>query len=95
MLLNLLREKREEILRLTRQYGASNVRIFGSVARNTEDDQSDVDLLITPLPGMTLLNHYDLVCELEKLLNRKVDLVSDRALRPRIRESVLKEALTL
>ena len=91
----LLTEKREEILRLAEEHGAHNVRVFGSVARGEADDQSDVDLLVTLGPGVTLLKHSDLIHELEKLLSRRVDVISDRGLRPRIRERLLHEAIPI
>jgi len=91
----LLQGKREEILAIARRHGARNVRVFGSVARGEADERSDVDLLVSLDPGVTLLKHAALVRELGDLLGRKVDVVSDRALRPRIRDRVLDEAVAL
>ena len=53
----LLKEKREEILRLAAKHGARNVRVFGSVARGEADEQSDIDLLVDMEPGRSLLDH--------------------------------------
>ena len=92
---DILKENREEILRIAAQHGARNVRIFGSVARGEESDGSDVDFLVKLDPGTTLFNHAALLRELEKLLGFKVDVVSDRGWRPRIRERVLREAVPL
>ena len=94
-MLPLLVEKREEILRIAAKNGARNVRLFGSVVRGEADDRSDVDFLVTLEPGTTLLDHAALIMELEELLGRKVDVASDRGLRPRVRERVLNEAVQL
>jgi predicted nucleotidyltransferase len=94
-MLPLLVEKREEILRIAAKHGARNVRLFGSVVRGEADDRSDVDFLVTLEPGTTLLDHAALIMELEELLGRKVDVASDRGLRPRVRERVLNEAVQL
>jgi len=90
-----LRRKREEILRITERYGARNVRVFGSVARGENDEQSDVDFLVRIESCVTLLKHAAMVRELEALLGCKVDVVSESGLRPRMRERVLKEAAPL
>jgi len=66
---------REEILALARKYGVSDVRVFGSMARGTADDTSDVDLLVQPLPGTSLFDLGGLVMVTEQLLGRHVDVV--------------------
>jgi predicted nucleotidyltransferase len=91
----LLKSKREEILRITTQYGAQNVRVFGSVARGEESPESDIDFLVQLEPKTTLLKHNALIRELERLLGRKVDVVSERGLRQRIRDRVLNEAVPI
>ena len=90
-----LKENREEILRITARYGAHDVRVFGSVARGEADPDSDVDFLVRLEPGVTLLTHAAMVRELEELLGRKVDVVSERGLRSRIRDRILQEAVTV
>jgi uncharacterized protein len=92
---DLVKEKREEILRIAAKNGAGNVRIFGSVVRGEADLASDVDLLVTLEPGTTLLDHAALILELEELLGCKVDVASDRGLRPRVKERVLSQAVPL
>lgn len=87
--------KRGEILRLAAKHGARQVRIFGSVARGEARPESDVDFLIDLAPGRSLLDHAALVLDLEQLLGCEVDVVTERGLRPRIREQVLKEAVPL
>ncbi len=91
----LLRSKREDILRIAAKYGAYNVRIFGSVARGEADSESDIDLLVNMEPGRSLLDLCGLLIDLEELLGCKVDVVTEKGLRDRIRERVLKEAVTL
>ncbi|GIV83929.1 MAG: nucleotidyltransferase [Candidatus Roseilinea sp.] len=91
----LLRVKREEILRVCAKYGARNVRVFGSVARGEADEQSDLDLIVDFEPGRSLLDHAGLWLELQELVGAKVDVVSSGGIRPRIRERVLKEAVPL
>jgi predicted nucleotidyltransferase len=86
---------RDEILTITRRYGVTNVRVFGSAVRGGADDKSDLDLLVLPGPGFTLLKQAALTRELEALVGRKVDVVSERGLRPRIRSRVLEEAVPL
>ena len=94
-LTEVLADKREDLLRIAERYGARDVRVFGSLARGEAGPESDVDLLVKLAPGVTLLKHAALVRELEALLGRRVDLVSERALRPRVRASVLRDAVPL
>ena len=91
----LLESKREEIIRIAAKHGARNVRIFGSVARGECDDASDVDFLVELEPGTGLLQHAAMIRELEELLGRHVDAVSDRGLRPRVKERVMREVMPL
>ncbi len=90
-----VKAKRGEILAIAARHGARNVRLFGSIARGEADERSDVDLLIDMEPGRSLLDHAALSIELNRLLNCKVDVISERGLKPRIRERVLKEAIVL
>ena len=89
----LLEEKRGEILRIATEYGAREVRVFGSVARGEADHESDVDFLVELEPGRSLLDLGGLQMELESLLGRRVDVVTTRGLKDRIRERVLREAV--
>ena len=92
---DLLKAKREEILRVCAKYGAYNVRVFGSVARGEADEQSDIDLIVDFEPGRSLLDNAGLWLELQELLGVKVDVVSSHGIKPRIRERVLREAIPL
>jgi predicted nucleotidyltransferase len=91
----LLQTKREDILRIAAQYGAYNVRIFGSVARGEADEKSDIDLLVNMEPGRSLFDLGGLLSDLEDLLGCNVDVVTEDGLRDRIRNQVLNEAIAL
>ena len=91
----LIQAKREEILALAAKHGAKNVRIFGSVARGEADAVSDLDVLVDLEPGRSLLDLGGLLMDLQDLLGRKIDVVTEKGLRARIRERVLKEAVAL
>ena len=90
-----LREKRDELLRIAARYGASDVRVFGSVARGEADEESDIDLLVCFEPGRSLLDHAGLWLDLEALLDCRVDVVSEGGLKPRLKDRVLGEAVPL
>ncbi|MBI2176847.1 MAG: nucleotidyltransferase family protein [Candidatus Tectomicrobia bacterium] len=92
---DLLKRKREKILRAVERYGARNVRVFGSVARGEAGEKSDIDLLFLPGPGMGLFEHSELEEELSGILGCKVHLISERGLRPRVRENVMRDAVPL
>ena len=91
----LLRGKRDEILRIAAKYGARSVRLFGSLARGEADAQSDLDFLVELEPGKSLLDLGGVQYELESLLGCRVDVVTERGLKARIRERVLREAVPL
>jgi uncharacterized protein len=90
-----LREKREEILQVAAKHGARTVRVFGSVARGEADAASDLDFLVEMEPGRSLLDLGGLLMELQDLLGCRVDVVTEKGLRERIRDRVLKEAVAL
>ncbi len=92
---DLLKTKREEILTTAARHGARNVRVFGSVARGQADDKSDIDLLVDMEPGRSLLDLGGLWHDLNTLLGVKVDVVTEKGLRRRIRDRVIKEAIPL
>lgn len=91
----LLKSKRQDILAIAAKHGARNVRIFGSVARGEAGPDSDLDILVEMKPGTSLMDHIALMQDLEDLLGRKVDVVSDKALHWYIRDQVLAEATPL
>lgn len=89
----LLREKRQDVLRIAGKYGARSVRVFGSVARGEADAESDVDFIVELETGRSLLDLGGLQFELVALLGRPVDVVTERGLKARLRERVLREAV--
>ena len=91
----LVRERREEILRLAARRGVSRLRVFGSVSRGDAGPTSDIDFLVELQPGRTLIDLGGLQMDLQELLGRKVDLVEPAALHPLIRDRVLAEAVPL
>jgi uncharacterized protein len=91
----LLKDKRDAILRIAAQRGAYNVRVFGSAARGEAGEDSDIDLLVEFEPGRSLLDHTALVLDLEEILGRKVDVVTEKGLYWLLRRRILKEARPL
>jgi predicted nucleotidyltransferase len=91
----ILQRYRTEILALALHHGAGNVRVFGSLARGEGTEDSDLDLLVTLGEGRSLLDLVGLKQDLEDLVHRPVDVVTDRALSPYIRERILSEAIPL
>jgi uncharacterized protein len=86
---------REEILQIAAKHGASNVRVFGSVARGEARTDSDVDFLVEIEPKRSLFDYIALMQDLTELLGRKVDLAEAQSLHDLIREKVLREAVIL
>jgi predicted nucleotidyltransferase len=91
----ILKKKRNEILKLARNHGASEIKVFGSVARGEADDRSDVDFLVNMEPGRSLFDMGGLLMDLENLLGRPVDIVTEKGLRDSIRGRILREAVPL
>jgi hypothetical protein len=96
MLMDELQQKKHLIEALASQFGASHVRVFGSVARREERPDSDVDFLVDLPRGYDLFaQRLPLTEELEKLLHRKVELIPEHELNRHISEQVMKEAVEL
>ena len=91
----LLQGKREEILHVAARHGAANVRVFGSVARGSATDASDIDILVDLEPGRSLFDLGAFLEDLKVLLGHPVDVVTEKGLRARIRDRVLQEAIPL
>jgi uncharacterized protein len=90
-----LRRRRAEILATATAHGASRVRVFGSVARGEASASSDVDFLVDLDEGRTLFDLGGLLMDLRDLLDCEVDVVTEAALRPRVAERVLADAVEL
>jgi uncharacterized protein len=91
----LIHSKKAEITCLAGKYGAFHIRIFGSVARHTADEKSDIDFLVELEPGRTLFDLGGFAYDLEKLLGRPVDVCTVPLLREQIRTRVVSEAVPL
>ena len=91
--LELIHEKRDEILRIAAKHGVSNIRLFGSVARGEEGPESDVDFLVEAGAATTPWFPAGLVVDLEDVLGRSVEVVTNRGLNSDLREHVLAEAV--
>ncbi|QJB28394.1 nucleotidyltransferase family protein [Limnospira fusiformis] len=90
-----LQQRRDEILAVAQQHGAFNVRIFGSVARGEEQEDSDIDFLVEMNSNCSLLDRIALIQDLEDLLNRKVDVTTVKGLRDYLRERIINQAISL
>jgi predicted nucleotidyltransferase len=90
-----LKEKREEILRIGARHGVRSIRVFGSAARGEAREGSDLDLLIETGPERTPWFPGGLIADLEELLGCRVDVVTEKALHWYIRDRVLQEAIPL
>lgn len=90
-----LKARRLQILEVASHYGASNVRIFGSVARNEDTPESDIDMLVDLEPGRSLFDHIALKQDLEELLGKRVDLLTPASLHWYIRDRIMNEAQAL
>lgn len=91
----ILDAKREQLLEAARRNGAVNVRVFGSAVRGTDTSESDFDFLVDCGPERPPFFPGGLQAEYEEILERKVDIVTEPALHPKIREKVLQEARPL
>jgi predicted nucleotidyltransferase len=91
----LLREKRDDIKQIAARHGAYNIRVFGSVARGEARPDSDIDFLIDAGPVTSSWFPAGLILDLEDLLSRRVEVVTEKALNPDLRDCVLREAIPL
>lgn len=94
-LYDLVTSKKKEILNLAEKHGAYNIRIFGSVLRGEDDEKSDIDFLVDIGKNISSWFPAGLIIDLENLLKFKVDVVTAKALKERIRAKILKEAKPL
>jgi len=84
--------KKEQVLELAARHGASNVRIFGSVANGTAEEESDIDFLVDLEKGRSLFDLGGLLMDLQQLFDCKVDVVTENGLHLYIKERILSEA---
>jgi uncharacterized protein len=93
--LELLQQRREDIRRIAAKHGAYNIRVFGSVVRGEARADSDIDLLIEKSPTTSSWFPAGLVLELEEMLGQRVEIVTEKALSPYLRDRVLRKAVPL
>ena len=91
----LIESHREQLLALARRRGITNVRVFGSMARDEAREDSDVDLLVTLAPGTSALALGGLLLDAQELLGRHVDVVTETSLHPALRDRVVADAVAL
>jgi predicted nucleotidyltransferase len=93
--LETLRTRRQEIQHLASLHGAHNIRVFGSVARTEDTAESDIDFLIDMDESRSLLDLVGFQQELEAMLNRPADVLTERGINPYLRDRILGEAIAL
>jgi predicted nucleotidyltransferase len=87
-----LKQKRDDILKIASRYGAKKIRVFGSVVRSEDRPDSDVDFLVDLEEGRSLMDLGGLLMDLQKLLGRNVDIVTEKGLHWYIKDQILREA---
>ena len=92
---HIVKDRRETILRVAASHGARDVRVFGSRAHGAARPDSDIDILVKLEAGRSLLDLIAIKQDLEDLLGCKVDVVTEAAISPYIREQILNEAVAL
>lgn len=93
--LQLLKQHRQRILEIATRHGATDVRVFGSTVRGDDGTESDIDLLVRRLDRTSPWFPAGFILELEDLLGRPVDVVTEQGLNPLLREHVWEEARPL
>lgn len=93
--LDLLRENREAILEIALYHGAQEVRVFGSVARGEDDENSDLDLLVSIAPDRNLYDLIGLQQDIEQLIGRKTNIITDKSINRYLQDAILQEAVAL
>jgi predicted nucleotidyltransferase len=94
-ILEIIGNHKDQILALAAKHGAYNVRVFGSVAQGTADESSDIDFLVDLEDGRSLFDLGGFLMDLQSLLQRKVDVLTEQSLHWYIRNKVLNEAKPL
>ena len=91
----LIETHRAELLALASKRGVTRVRVFGSMSRGDNNDNSDVDLLVSLAPGTSALALGGLLLDAQDLLGRRVDVVTEASLHPALRDRVMALAIPL
>jgi len=93
--LDTLRAHKDEIEHLAKLHGARNIRVFGSAARAEDTPDSDIDFLIDMEESRSLLDLIGFKQDLEAMLNRPADVLTEKGISPYLRERILSEAVEL
>jgi uncharacterized protein len=91
----ILHRRKQEIEAIARKHGAGNVRVFGSAARGEDSPTSDIDFLIDVVGKTTSWFPSGMALDLQDLLGRPVDVLTESAIHPVLRDRVLREAIPL
>ncbi|KAA3601595.1 MAG: nucleotidyltransferase [Calditrichaeota bacterium] len=91
----LIQQNKAEIFKIAKDFGAIEIKLFGSVAKGCDTENSDLDFLVTLEEGRSLFDLGGMQVELEELLGKKVDVITKNGLRKRIQQQVLEEASEL
>lgn len=90
-----LAAQREKVLAIATARGASNLRVFGSVAKGADQEGSDLDLLVDIHPGISLFEYIGLQLDIQEALGVRVDLCTEDELHPKLKARILAEARPL
>jgi uncharacterized protein len=93
--LELLRNKKADILAAAARHGAGNVRVFGSAARGEDTEASDIDLLVSMEANRSLYDLIGLQQEIEQMFGRRTDVLTDKSINRYLQERILQEATAL
>lgn len=93
--LSILRSRRSEILALATKHGASNVRLFGSVVRGEDREDGDVDFLVDMQETSSLFDLIGLQQDMERVIGRKVDVLTPNGINRYLKDRILGEATPL
>lgn len=90
-----LKGNREGILRIAKENGIKNLKLFGSVARSEDGEESDIDLLVSFEEGRSLFDLIRFKQEMEEIMGIKVDVLTENAIHHSIKKKILNEAIPL
>ncbi len=93
--MNPIHQVKDQIVLVCQQYGCKKVALFGSYAKKLQNDDSDIDILVEPPQKFGLIKFSSMKLDLQKVLNKKVDLITYKGISPYIRDSILESAQTL
>ncbi len=92
---DLLKKNRKAILEIALRHGAKEVRVFGSVVRGEDDENSDLDLLVSMAPDRNLYDLIGLQQDIEQLVGRKTDVITEKSINRHLKDAILQEAVAL